>query len=359
MKVIGRNDQCICGSGKKYKKCCGRSAVVSIDQVVENELNDIQHDMFQYALHLYEEFLDDVLDEYADIFNELPEDVYDLFSFFSRVWVISSIPTDEKTILEEYVDIYGPKCSRPRTRDLIQKWKAARPSAYTVTEVDERRTFMTVRDIFTEVEHSVRIYETETEVEVGYFVFGTLLPAGANSIFFPTFLELPTEFAAEMRKMILDLFEKSGETNPVDFMSHDFINVFMVFMFGKDSVSAEDYEWKSPKQQEVAEMFQVRMKEYDYEEEIIGIGLTLWHKYCERKNPRIIKTGIYEAALVYMMELIYPYEGTSTQEELAEEFDVSPSSISTKFKELEKVLYEEIEKYKALVDNDEFDEHLF
>jgi preprotein translocase subunit SecA len=25
-KKIGRNDPCTCGSGKKYKKCCGRSA---------------------------------------------------------------------------------------------------------------------------------------------------------------------------------------------------------------------------------------------------------------------------------------------------------------------------------------------
>jgi len=23
---IGRNDPCICGNGKKYKKCCGRNA---------------------------------------------------------------------------------------------------------------------------------------------------------------------------------------------------------------------------------------------------------------------------------------------------------------------------------------------
>ncbi|MEH7386019.1 SEC-C metal-binding domain-containing protein [Bacillus sp. JJ1521] len=356
MKVIGRNDLCTCGSGKKYKKCCGWSTVVSIDQVVENELNDIQHDLFQYAFHMYEEFLDDVLDEYSDIFDELPDDVYDLFSFFSRVWVISSIPADEKTILEEYVDIYGPKCSRPRTRDLLQTWKEVRPSAYTVTEVDERRTYMTVRDIFTENEHRVRIYLTETGVEAGYFVFGTLLPAGANSIFFPTFLELPTDVAEDMRKMILDLFEQSGETNPVDFMTHEFINVFMVFMFGKDAVTAEDYEWKTPKQQEVAEMFQVRMKEYDFEEEIIGIGLSLWHKYCERKNPRIIKTGIYEAALVYMVEQIFPYNGVSTQEELAVEYDVSPGSISAKFKELEKVLQEEIAKYEALVDAEEFDD---
>jgi len=356
MKVAGRNDQCTCGSGKKYKRCCGRTTVVSIDQVVENELNDVQHDMFQYAIHLYEEFFDDVLDQYSDIFNELPDDVYDLFSFFSRVWIISSIPTDGKTILEEYVDIYGPKYSRPRTRDLLQRWKAARPSAYTVTKVDEQRTYMKVRDIFTGEQHQVRIYEMETDVEAGYFVFGTLLPAGANSIFFPTFLELPTEYAGDMRNMILELFEKSSETSPVEFMSNEFIDVFMVFMFGKAKVTADDYHWQTSKQREVAEMFQIRMKEYDYDEEIVGIGLSLWHKYCERKNPRIIKTGIYEAALVYMLEMIYPYEGLSTHEELAEEFDVSPSSISTKFRELEKVLQEELEKYDEIINGPNLDD---
>ena len=25
LKEVGRNDPCPCGSGKKYKKCCGRS----------------------------------------------------------------------------------------------------------------------------------------------------------------------------------------------------------------------------------------------------------------------------------------------------------------------------------------------
>lgn len=24
-RVVGRNDPCLCGSGKKYKKCCGRN----------------------------------------------------------------------------------------------------------------------------------------------------------------------------------------------------------------------------------------------------------------------------------------------------------------------------------------------
>ena len=26
VKKVGRNDPCPCGSGKKYKKCCGRDA---------------------------------------------------------------------------------------------------------------------------------------------------------------------------------------------------------------------------------------------------------------------------------------------------------------------------------------------
>jgi preprotein translocase subunit SecA len=25
-KTVGRNDQCPCGSGKKYKNCCGKNA---------------------------------------------------------------------------------------------------------------------------------------------------------------------------------------------------------------------------------------------------------------------------------------------------------------------------------------------
>ncbi|WP_449537988.1 SEC-C metal-binding domain-containing protein [Ferdinandcohnia sp. Marseille-Q9671] len=349
MAVIGRNEPCACGSGKKFKKCCGKNAVVSIDQVVENELNDIQHEVFQYALHMYEEFFEESMAEYEEIFEKLPEDVYDLFAFFSRVWVISSVPVEGKTILEEYVDAYGPKYSRPRTRDLLQGWKAARPSAYMVTEVDQG-SYMTVKDIFTDVEHSVRIYESETEVKAGYFVFGTLLPAGVNSIFFPTFLELPIEFADNMKNMILELYRESGKKDPVEFMSTEFINVFMVFMFGKSKVTAQDYEWKTVKQQEVAELFQVRMKEYGYDENITGMGIFMWHKYCELKNPRILKTGIYEAALVYLVEEIYPYEGTSTQQELAEEYGVSANSISTKYKELEKYLLDEVKKYKELVD---------
>ena len=40
MAKIGRNDPCTCGSGKKYKKCCGRNAQANALNEVAAALND-------------------------------------------------------------------------------------------------------------------------------------------------------------------------------------------------------------------------------------------------------------------------------------------------------------------------------
>ena len=39
--MVGRNDPCTCGSGKKYKKCCGKANVVDISTVIDEELDRI------------------------------------------------------------------------------------------------------------------------------------------------------------------------------------------------------------------------------------------------------------------------------------------------------------------------------
>ena len=35
--MVGRNDPCTCGNGKKYKKCCGKTNVVDISTVIDEE----------------------------------------------------------------------------------------------------------------------------------------------------------------------------------------------------------------------------------------------------------------------------------------------------------------------------------
>lgn len=353
MMTIGRNELCTCGSGKKYKKCCGKNDIVSINQLLENELNEIQTDVFQFSVDMYTDVIEEYLQQYADSFDDLPDDAFDLFDFFARVWVVTSVKFEGKTILQQYIDTFSKKYSRPRTREILQSWKKARPSAYTITQIEN--SYITVQDIFTKVEQRVRIYETETEIDVGYFLFGTLLPAGASSIFFTTFLELPSNVAESMSESLLELYKSSGEANPVDFMSKHYINVFTVFMFGKPGTSTADFIWDTPQEKLVSLEFENRMLRYGYDEVIVGMGITLWSLYCQRKNPTIKKTELYAAALISLVEEIYPYGGYSTYKELAEEFEVSATSISTRRKDFEKVLAEEVEHYTNLVNELDFE----
>jgi hypothetical protein len=55
MKSVGMNESCPCGSGKKYKKCCGAKEAVSITHVIEGEIDDLQKRLIHFALDHYEE----------------------------------------------------------------------------------------------------------------------------------------------------------------------------------------------------------------------------------------------------------------------------------------------------------------
>ncbi|WP_303968793.1 SEC-C metal-binding domain-containing protein, partial [Sporosarcina ureae] len=39
--MVGRNDSCPCGSGKKYKKCCERNEAVTVEDLLTDEMENI------------------------------------------------------------------------------------------------------------------------------------------------------------------------------------------------------------------------------------------------------------------------------------------------------------------------------
>ncbi|MDP4106934.1 MAG: SEC-C metal-binding domain-containing protein, partial [Bacillota bacterium] len=51
---VGRNDPCPCGSGQKYKKCCGANEVISLTQVLESDIDDLEKQLLHFALRNYE-----------------------------------------------------------------------------------------------------------------------------------------------------------------------------------------------------------------------------------------------------------------------------------------------------------------
>lgn len=339
---IGRNDPCTCGSGKKYKKCCGKNDVLSMDLLIEQELHDIQLDILQYAMQAYQEEIEGYLEACYEEFD-IPSEAMDMFHFFSYTWFITSIEIDDKTIMADYIDRHVQTFNRQRVKDIVQKWRHVRPSVYSVQQQDEHQC-ITLEDIFTNEIQQVKMVEEGHPVEVGGLILGTVLPAGVTSIFFTTCIDMPASETEKLQGVVVDLYERDGEEDPVKFMAHSFLEVLDRFMFGPDDVTIEDVEWDSPQQQEVAITFQQYMEDKGYEETIFYLGIFFWKKYCLERQPIIKKASVHVAALIYLVHKILPFGGVVTQKKLAEEFGISSSSLSSKFKELETVLYKEIKE---------------
>lgn len=346
MKKIGRNDLCPCGSGKKYKNCCGKSNVITMESLIEKELMNVQVDLLKFALENYEEEVNEFIADWIEDLD-IPEEALEMFYFFTLVWAITNFEIYGKTILEHFIDKKGSKWNRPRIRNILPTWSQAKPSVAIIEEQDENQ-LLTLEDIFTNEIKKVKVLE-DHPVETGGIVVGILLPADEIFIFFTSFIDLPAGLTEKVKKGVYQLFEKSDEGNPNEFLSTFYPEILHFFIFGPNP-AAEDLEWLSPKHLEVAQEFQDYMEDI-YDEVIIKLGVYLWHQYCLKKNPKVMKPSVYVATLRYLIDQFIPYGEWVTQNELAEEFEISSSSLSAKYRDMEKVLKEELDELEEKLAN--------
>ncbi|AWI13473.1 hypothetical protein CQJ30_15735 [Caldibacillus thermoamylovorans] len=346
MKKIGRNDLCPCGSGKKYKNCCGKSNVITMESLIEKELMNVQVDLLKFALENYEEEVNEFIADWIEDLD-IPEEALEMFYLFTLVWAITNFEIYGKTILEHFIDKKGSKWNRPRIRNILPTWSQAKPSVAIIEEQDENQ-LLTLEDIFSNEIKKVKILE-DHPVETGGIVVGILLPAGEIFIFFTSFIDLPAGLTEKVKKGVYQLFEKSDEGNPNEFLSTFYPEILHFFIFGPNP-AAEDLEWLSPKHLEVAQEFQDYMEDI-YDEVIIKLGVYLWHQYCLKKNPKVMKPSVYVATLRYLIDQFIPYGEWVTQNELAEEFGISSSSLSAKYRDMEKVLKEELDELEEKLAN--------
>ncbi len=351
MKKVGRNDLCPCGSGKKYKICCGKSNVISLELLLDNELSKLQADIINYSLDMHGEEMSDFL---ADRLEELviPEDALEMVHFFTVSWFITSINVNDKTILEEYIDHNRSKWTRQRVKDILLSWKHGKPTVAIIQSQDENQ-LLTLNDLFTDEIYKVKVLDQDHNVETGGIAIGIILPAGEHSIFFPSFIDLPASLTEPLKEAVIQLFEESDETDPIDYLSLYYPEVLHLFMFGPEP-NIEDLDWMSPKHFEVAQEFKEYIEDF-HDEVIIKLGVHLWYQYCSRKNPKIIKTSVYAAALIYLVDRFIPFGEYVTQNQLAKEFNISSSSLSARYRDMEKVLKEEIEDLEKKLDQIEND----
>ncbi|MEB1805895.1 MAG: SEC-C domain-containing protein [Bacillaceae bacterium] len=358
MIKVSRNDVCPCGSGKKYKKCCGGNSVVTVGHLLDQELEAVQGDILHFAMSNYEDLIDAYLEEYYDKFD-IPVEARDIFHFFALLWVIISVElSNGKTILVEYVDRNLYKHTRQKTKEIVQSWTKAKP-ALSIILHQEGNNYLRLKDFFTGEEILVKVRERENEFNIGGLMLSILLPSGHTKMFFIDGLDLPPEKTEKMSGKIMNLYNESG-MEPTKFANHHYLELISLFIYGEVEFGAEEVEWNTPAQLEVAKRLEEEIPNF-WQEEMISLGLVLWKKFCDIKNPRVQKPTLYAAGIIYLLDKLAPLRSRLTQTELAESFNISSNSVSTKYRELESVLWEDImELQQKLFDfDDSFREDLF
>ena len=326
MKIVKRNDTCPCGSGKKYKKCCGKSNVVEINpQLYNEELGQLHDELIAYALDNYEELFMEQTDIYFQPFFSEDSIVTEDYLTGLTMWTILHDPLleDDQTIFDVFYNQQKGKIKRTRTRNTFLEWTNTVPSVYEIVEeVLESTEFITVIDISTNQTYQVpNVFEIE--YEKGTLIVGCLVPFVGFHYFFFDMIEL----IEEDKQKILSFMDNyvCGDT--------PFIEAFPDFL-AEVLLNEMDDSNESLPNDEVAHLFKEHMESKGVENKAIYMGIQLWNAYRMIEQPNFKKPATYAAALEYLIQLSILENFTITQKEIADEYGTTAGTVSTNYRKI-------------------------
>ncbi|MBE1554699.1 SEC-C metal-binding domain-containing protein [Sporosarcina limicola] len=321
--MVGRNDHCPCGSGKKYKKCCESKEVVLVKDVHLEELERILQTFYEEFPRRKDipEFLE-LLSKWESALQEhlskemIAAIVLDEFFFLFR--------TDLWT---GYLEKQQKKQLRPSVVNILETWQKPRIFIGEVLEVEA--SYMVVKMVLgNEIIQLKR--ESEKPVSVGAFLYCFILPDGnsmknhylavSSLIFFPVdhdvvFKNIAKQYEMEQEQSVavfwkensITFWERLGEDGYdggefTEFETGVLINV-MEFL--------EKYERESDKLLEFVEDYLVEIQPNARKEVAIAAG-----------------------AIRFGMENAYFEPLQLSLKDIAEWFGVSPPSMNKYYKEL-------------------------
>ncbi|MED1863030.1 SEC-C domain-containing protein [Fictibacillus nanhaiensis] len=340
MSMIGRNDPCYCGSGKKYKKCCLHK------EEQTREVSFHQEGLIKYALENYQQDLAARTSKYVKKYPVAKEQEQ-TYANIAVCWeIFCSMIKDNKTPVQLYVEKVKNSV-KPEVAEILAGWTTASPSLYKV--IDQKTGFIfTVQDIWTEAVYDVTINAAE-KPKTESALLGTLVSNGINHEFYVGYVEMPmtelpplktaiekiqpesdakeifkSEFPAVLQLSLIDISADVPKSQPE--------NKAADIPTSKVDKTEETAEFKDEKYNAVTKLVKANA-----ETEVVEEAEKLWSEYITESKPAIRKEEIYAAALDYLVSK--DIRGiASTQAETAKKYGVSPASLSSRYREMKELL---------------------
>lgn len=324
MRKIRRNDSCPCGSGKKYKRCCGQNIAKheSVDQI-NNELYRVYQELISTTTK-YDNKINELHEKY-DYPSFGDEETGEIYHTGLTPWFMSSVPSfkNNDTILKRLYRTNQKKLSL-RAKNLLVKWLHATPSVYEVVAVQSpNKQFMTVKEIQTEESFYIPIQNADDFI-TGSLLVGIVIPFAQHYNFLLTMVKLYDRDKQFFLKLLNQFGEKEGGIS-------EHFPEFLV-----DSLSSDSLEtaWDDPAYQAVATLLTEHLSKKGVNDRVITESINHWNSFCQKENPTIKRVEPYAAALDYYIQKTMVNNNDITQADIAKEYSTSSSTLSNIYRRL-------------------------
>lgn len=324
--MIGRNDPCPCGSGKKHKKCCLGKNEVSVEQLVDKELERILLSIYEQApgqadmieLNSYRRQwagkLGSVWDE-----NSIEGSLSEYFLFVARrdLWKRHLVKVLNTPI-------------RSAVRAVVKTWQEPFVLFGKVKSIEGG--FLEVEEIL-----GSKTYYLEQEeympTEKGAIVFGGVLPDNRkhkNGVYIITSLMFVKDDKGRFESEIAALAESSGFESSLDFYKEHMIDIFYL-MLNRENDPVEELNQSdlTEIQQETLAILKDKLEEIGFQSDIQELLKNITISYFLKEKPNFRKPSIIAAAVFQVannLEMLGEY--SSTNAEIAKLFEVSTGSMT-------------------------------
>lgn len=329
MRKIGRNEPCPCGSGKKYKKCCGRNNNTEVlNNAVNNELYNAHQELITFTTTEYQNMIEE---EYVRIGKpfKLSGDAEEVHRTGLTPWIVSSVPClkNNETILKRFYHSIQKKLS-VRANEVLIRWLNTSPSVYEVISVNSaKKNFVKINELGTKDDYYIP-YQNQSDFAEGSILIGSLIPFINHHDFLLTMVKL---FDADIPKYT-NLLKKYQTGN------NDLTQLFPNFLADVLSDESQETEWSQPIHGEVAQLLSDHLLNKKLEQYLIDESLSHWNRFCEQVNPTIKRVEPYAAAMEYYTQHVILNNTNTKQTDIAKEYDTSASTLSNIYRRIVGVL---------------------
>ncbi|WP_040287639.1 SEC-C metal-binding domain-containing protein [Sporosarcina koreensis] len=220
--MTGRNDPCPCGSGKKYKKCCGNESSGLLNTVVSEELDRLLIQFFdtyptgaakEQMMRLMRQWAERLRGSWEPAHTEEAASEFYLFIENNEQW-------------KEYVHTQREAAARGTVQEVLAKWDEPLMLLGEITGAEEK--FLHIEQLLTG--ETVEVARIEgMPADEGTLLFGVVLPdarRGERAVAPVSSMLFLAKWSRQTKKSLLSLRAQSPDEPAAEFICNHALDIY-------------------------------------------------------------------------------------------------------------------------------------